>query len=311
MNLEIFTRQLELLELLTGNTDQTVQDICERLDISVRTFHRYIAMFRTAGFELTSAHSIYTILQTSPFYACIADKMQLRSSEVNTMVRLIDRADEADPAIQSLRRKFSNLYGVDFSEQEVRLADHVTAASKQLQRAIKSRRQVVLHDYESPHRQTHTDRLVEPFRLLSATGCVRCYEPASGACKTFKIARIRGEVEVLEQHWEHTTEHVNYYTDAFGFSGEVRHRVVLRLTLLAAQVLCEEFGVKESQLLIDPDNQHRIFATHVCSPVGIGRFVMGLINDVEVVRGKELREFIAQELSRFSGRRGAAEHKTE
>ena len=303
MNLEIFTRQLELLEILTGNTDQTVQDICDRLDISQRTFHRYIAMFRTAGFELTSAHSVYTIFQTSPFYACIADKMQLRSSEVNTLVRLLDRADDADPAIVSLRRKFANLYGVDFNEQEVRLANQLSESTNLLQRAIRARRQVILHHYESPHRQTDSDRLVEPFRLLTATGSVRCYEPSTGTCKTFKIARIRGQVEVLKQHWEHTTEHVNYYTDAFGFSGEVRHRVVLRLTMLAAQVLCEEFGVKESQLLIDPEEpSHRIFHTHVCSPVGIGRFVMGLINDVEVVRGNELNEFIRQELDRYRQR---------
>ena len=303
MNLEIFTRQLELLEILTGNTDQTVQDICDRLDISQRTFHRYIAMFRAAGFELTSAHSVYTIFQTSPFYACIADKMQLRSSEVNTLVRLLDRADDADTAIVSLRRKFANLYGVDFNEQEVRLANQLSESTNLLQRAIRARRQVILHHYESPHRQTDSDRLVEPFRLLTATGSVRCYEPSTGTCKTFKIARIRGQVEVLKQHWEHTTEHVNYYTDAFGFSGEVRHRVVLRLTMLAAQVLCEEFGVKESQLLIDPEEpSHRIFHTHVCSPVGIGRFVMGLINDVEVVRGNELNEFIRQELDRYRQR---------
>ena len=302
MNLEIFQRQLELLEILTGNIDQTVQDICDCLDISPRTFHRYIAMFRSAGFELTSSHGVYTIFQTSPFYANIADKMQLRSSEVNTLVRLLDHADSDDPAIQILRLKFANLYGVDFNEQEVRMANQVSQMTNLIQRAIRSRRQVILHDYESPHRQTLSDRLVEPFRLLTSTGSVRCYELESNTCKTFKIARIRGQVEVLPQRWQHTTEHTNYYTDAFGFSGEVRHRVILRLTMLAAQVLCEEFGVKESQLLIDSDNQHRIFATHVCSSVGIGRFVMGLINDVEVIRGNELRQFIKQELDRYQQR---------
>ena len=187
--------------------------------------------------------------------------------------------------------------------KKVILANQLSESTNLLQRAIRARRQVILHHYESPHRQTDSDRLVEPFRLLTATGSVRCYEPSTDTCKTFKIARIRGQVEVLKQHWEHTTEHVNYYTDAFGFSGEVRHRVVLRLTMLAAQVLCEEFGVKESQLLIDPEEpSHRIFHTHVCSPVGIGRFVMGLINDVEVVRGNELNDFIRQELDRYRQR---------
>lgn len=298
MNLEIFTRQLQLLQLLTGNTELTVREICDELDISARTFHRYIAMFRAAGFEVASRRSIYTIFQTSPFYASIADKMQLRGSEVNTLVRMLDKAGTGDPSIASLRRKFSNLYGVDFSLKEARADDLLVRNTALLQKAIRSRRQVLLHDYESPHRQTLSDRLVEPFRLLPATASVRCYELQSNSCKTFKIARIRGEVELCKENWRYPTLHVNYYTDLFGFSGEERSRVILRLTMLAAQVLCEEFGVKDSQLLIDGDNTHRIFSTYVCSPVGIGRFVMGLLNDVEIVRGPELQAYVDAELLR-------------
>ena len=306
MNLEIFQRQLELLEILTGNTDQTVQDICDRLDISSRTFHRYIAMFRAAGFEISSSHTIYTIFFTSPHYANIADKMQLRGSEVNTMADMLYHADTTDPAVTSLRRKFSNLYGVDFNQSEVHADQQLQQNTSLLQQAVRRRRQVILHDYESPHRDEVSDRLVEPFRMLAATACVRCYEPQTNTCKTFKIARIRGEVQLLDQQWEHQTHHVSYYTDPFGFSGETRRRIILRLTPLAAQVLCEECGVKESQLIIDADNRHRIFSTHVCSPVGVGRFVMGLLNDVDIVQGRDLQTYIHQELQRYADRYAAA-----
>lgn len=299
MNLEIFTRQLQLLEILTGNTDQTVQDICDRLDISPRTFHRYIAMFRAAGFEVSSSRTIYTIFYTSPHYATIADKMHLKGSEVNTMADMLSRADATDPAITTLRRKFSNLYGVDFNQPEARVDQQLQQNTSLLQQAVRSRRQVVLHDYESPHRDEASDRLVEPFRMLAASASVRCYEPQTDTCKTFKIARIRGGVQLLDRQWKHQTRHVHYYTDPFGFSGETRRRVILRLTPLAAQVLCEECGVKESQLVIDTDNRHRIFSTHVCSPVGVGRFVMGLINDVEIVQGRDLQAYIHQELQRY------------
>lgn len=299
MNLEIFTRQLQLLELLTGNTDRDTADICNHIGISPRTFHRYIAMFRAAGFEVTSRRNVYTILQTSPFYANIVDKMRLRGSEVSSLLQLLEQAGTADPVIVGLRQKFCSIYGIDNMHPSAKADDHLMRNTSLLQQAIRQRRQVVLHDYESPHRQTASDRCVEPFRLLTSTGSVRCYEPQTDTCKTFKLARIRGQVELLTQHWQHQTRHSNYFTDPFGFSGEVRHRVILRLSLLAAQVLCEEFGIRESQLLIDADNQHRIFSTYVCSPVGIGRFVMGLLNDVEIVRGNELRQFIDRELQRF------------
>lgn len=305
MNLELFTRQLQLLEMLTGNTDKTLQDICEQLDLSPRTFHRYVAMFRAAGFEVSSSHTIYTIFFTSPHYANIADKMQLRSSEVNTMADMLSRADITNPAVTTLRRKFSNLYGVDFNQSDAHADQQLQQNTTLLQQAVRHRRQVILHDYESPHRSEASDRLVEPFRMLAATASVRCYEPQTDTCKTFKISRIRGEVQLLDQQWEHQTRHVHYYTDPFGFSGETRRRIILRLTPLAAQVLCEECGVKESQLIIDADNRHRIFSTHVCSPVGAGRFIMGLLNDVEIVQGHDLQTYIHQELQRYGERYAA------
>lgn len=301
MNLEIFTRQLQLLQLLTGNTELTVRQICEQLDISVRTFHRYVAMFRAAGFEVNLDSNIYSILHTSPFYTNVSDKMQLRSSEVSTMVGMLNRADPRDPSVAALRRKFTSIYGVDFSEEAMQTNQHIIQNTTQIERAIRQRHVMLLHDYESPHRQTLSDRLVEPFRILSSTGSVRCYEPSTDTCKTFKIARIRGEAEVLPGHWKHMQQHKNYYVDPFGFSGEQRHRVALRLSLLASQILCEEFGVSEAQLLIDPDNQHRLFYTYVCSDIGIGRFVMGLLGEVEVVSGPSLKQYIQEQIKQYAG----------
>lgn len=308
MNLEIFARQLQLLELLTGNTEQSVQDICRQVGISLRTFHRYIALFRAAGFELTATRGIYTILHTSPLFANVTDRVRLRNSEATRLLQLLSTA-EADPTIVSLRRKFSSIYGIDISdmsgydEPPTADAQKIGRNTAQLEQAIRQRRKVVLHDYASPRRSETTDRLVEPFRLLTATSSVRCYEADTDSCKTFKIARIRGEVELLAQSWEHPTRHTNYYIDLFGFAGETRHRVILRLSPLAVAVLCEEFGVRESQLLIDPEQPtHRIFATQVCSPIGIGRFVMGLLNDIDILRGNELHQFITHELQRYQAK---------
>ena len=66
-------------------------------------------------------------------------------------------------------------------------------------------------------------------------------------------------------------------------------------------ILCEEFGVSEAQLLIDPDNQHRLFYTYVCSDIGIGRFVMGLLGEVEVVSGPSLKQYIQEQIKQYAG----------
>ena len=53
---------------------------------------------------------------------------------------------------------------------------------------------VILRNYSSPHSNTTSNRIVEPFMFMNNNNDIRCYEIASGQNKTFKISRIESVV---------------------------------------------------------------------------------------------------------------------
>jgi hypothetical protein len=71
--------------------------------------------------------------------------------------------------------------------------------------------------------------------------------------------------------------------------------VKLKLNLRAASLLVEEYPLSEQYLTKINDNEW-ILETNVCSFDGIGRFVMGLLDDIEILKSKELKNFISKKL---------------
>lgn len=296
MNLDIFARQMRLFTLLAGNLQYSVREICQQVGISPRTFYRYIALFRSQDFEVSEEHGIYSVDFSSAIFNHLTEKLRFTHSEVQTLCTLLERADPTDSGVQRLRQRMRTVYGVEFDATGVRISPLLHENTDALSQAIAKHRQIVLHDYDSPHSHTTSNRLVEPFCLLPQQQSVRCYEVQSQQCKTFKIARMKSRIEVLDQHWQWRGRHISYYTDLFGFSGEEVHHIVLRLGSLATRILMEEYGVQDSQLVIDADNTHRLFATSVCSYDGVGRFVLGLISDIDIVKGQELQQWLHRQL---------------
>lgn len=300
LELDTFSRQLHLIELLTGNSSLTINQLCERLQLSRRTIYRYLQLFQQTGFDVYVRNGIYSIGANSPFFSNITDRLRLSPNEINALASLLRQAEPSQPSILKLQQKMHNLYGIDCSQNEISIQHHLVENTEALRKAIKQKQQVILHDYYSPHRKSSSNRLVEPFRLLSDTGDVRCYEIDSDSCKTFKISRITGRVELLNKHWQAASKHISYYTDIFGFSGETTHRITLRLSPLAMRLLIEEYGVQETQMMIDSDDEHRIISLQVCNYQGIGRFVLGLLGEVEVIKGDDFKTYLRKQITTFA-----------
>jgi len=287
---------MRLFTLLAGNLQYSVREICQQIGISPRTFYRYIALFRSQDFEVSEEHGIYSVDFSSAIFNHLTEKMRFTHSEVQALCTLLERADPSDSGVQRLRQRMRTLYGVEFDPTGAHTSPLLHENTDALSQAIAKHRQVMLHDYDSPHSHTTSNRLVEPFRLLPQQQSVRCYEIQSQQCKTFKIARMKSHIEILDQHWQWRGRHINYYTDLFGFSGEETHHIVLRLGSLATRILMEEYGVQDTQLVIDTDGSHRLFATSVCSNDGVGRFVLGLISDIDIVKGHNLQQWLHRQL---------------
>ena len=67
--------------------------------------------------------------------------------------------------------------------------------------------------------------------------------------------------------------------------------VKLRLGVMAHNLLIEEYPLSERDLTQE-DETHWLLDTMVCNYAGIGRFVMGLAEDIEVVDSPDFAAFL-------------------
>ncbi len=126
------------------------------------------------------------------------------------------------------------------------------------------------------------------------------YELASKQVKQFKTERIGGVI-ISDTPIEHEGEYGLQRIDVFGLSGEQSIKVKLRLSRRAALLLGEEFP--DASLYLIKRGRQTFFEGPVYQLEGVGRFVMGLLGEVDVVEPEELSEYIIKRLRHFMGTR--------
>ncbi len=294
-------RELNLLLLLTENRNYTVEDICKRLQISRRNLYYYLEFFRLAGFRVEHSKPYYRISKDSPFFKKIDEVVHFTEDEAITMRQILDKADDNSLQVQRLKKKLERLYdlhilnSVDMKEQ---MAHNISA----LYQAMKQHSMVKIIGYSSPHSNSVSDRVVEPFLMMNGNREVRCYELSSGMNKTFKLARMQ-DVEVLDVTWDHEQRHKQLFTDVFMFSSEQQWEVRLRMGRLATSVLREEYPQAERYIEPDgEDNSHWLVNMPVSSFLGIGRFVMGLFEDIDVLGCDEFRDYLKNQINKLNNK---------
>ena len=294
MELGTFERQLRLMVLLTQNREYDLDELCVRLDMSRRTVYRYLELFRDIGFEVVKQGQIYRLDKSSPFFREITQLVHFTADEALTLRHVLDSLSDTSVQARRLRQKLERIY--DFGILNRIDSDENQAENLQmLYEAIKQHRQVVLEQYSSASSNRTDDRLVEPYLFLNNNNEVRCYEVRSGKNKTFKVARI-GHVRLLDLLWDHEEHHTRLFTDLFHFSGEQLYPVRLRLGRLAYNLMKEEYPASERYLKPDADSDHWILEIRVCNYRGIGRFVLGLFEDIEVLESDDFRLYLQEKI---------------
>jgi len=293
----LFAKQLLVLEMLLSNQDKTLTEICDEVEISRRTFFRYIETFRDAGFEILSHNQIFSVGIDSTFIQRLGDTIFFSQEEMQFICSCIMENKKSSYAAHSLKNKLRRTYGIDVEAESLMEQVEENKVAK-LADAISRKKMVVLEKYFSPNSQTRTDRLVEPYRIMPQRGEVRCFEVESKKCKTFKVARIN-KVNILNDDWKFKSEHTHYATDIFGFSGEKEMTVKLRLGFLARRLLMEEYGVT-TNYFYQEDEKHWIYSCHVCNFQGIGRFVLGLANDIDVIENEDFKQYLCEKIDEMS-----------
>lgn len=287
-------RLLRLMMLLTANTEYTVDQIAERMELSRRTVYRYIDTFREAGFVVKKSGGHIRLDKASPHFRDITQLVHFTEEEAVILKRAIESIDDTNLLKQNLKRKLYSVY------DNRTLADTVVkgrnaAVVHALVEAIENGRQATLTAYRSSHGNEARDRLVEPFAFTTNYIGVWCYDTEDGICKLFKCSRI-GSV-VPGTAWRHADEHRKGFMDHFRMNGSERHRITLRLGMLARNLLSEEYPLAESDLTPDGE-RHWLLRTEVAGYAGVGRFVAGLLDDIELTDAPGLKRYLADYIAR-------------
>lgn len=282
-------RMLRLMKYLSSNVNYTIGELSDKLEMSPRTVYRYLDTFKSAGFAVVKLYGDVYKLGKMPREAVELDKLIYFSEEEAYLVNsLIDRLVPTNSLKANLKEKLSAIY------RSTSIADYVgskssAAAVEALGAAIQERKCARLLGYESGNSHTVRDRLVEPFAFTANYEDVWAMDLEDGRNKTFKISRI-GEVELLDAEWEHEAEHHKSEMDVFRMTGDKRIPVVLRMSLMAKNLLVEEYPMAARDLRTEGGDW--ILETGVCSLQGLGRFVSGLMDEVQVEKGEELKAWL-------------------
>ena len=283
-------RVLRLMKMMTSGNRYTVEELAERLDTSYRSIYRYIDTFKEVGFVVHKEEGgVYRLGKESPYFKDISQLIHFTDEEAHIVNQLIGALDDTNTLKQNLRRKLSSVYNCTSLANSIVKGKNAENVNHIIE-AIEEHHQVILHDYSSSHTGSKRNRLVEPIAFTTNYVQIWCYDTADGKTKLFNTARI-GSVEVLDTEWQHQAEHRCGQIDIFRNMGFEQMRVKLRLGVMAHNLLTEEYPLSERDLHQE-DDTHWLLDTEVCNYAGIARFVMGLIEDIEVIDSPEFVEYL-------------------
>lgn len=282
-------RLLRVMQLLARTTYHSVDEIAALVECSDRTVYRYIESLRDAGFVIVKREGTIFQLVEPPRrgvdprqYVCFTDE------EAAVLGRLIRCLDGTNPQREILLQKISAIY--DAAElHKMTIHTGLGQVLENLRKAIDGHRVVMLHGYASACAGEYRDYWVEPYKMDVNCVNVAALDLQSGHNKVFKVARIT-EVEVQPEIWSREKEHKYPEMDVFRMSGEKPVHIRLAMTLRARNLLLEEYPLADAG--VREEDGRWIYDGTVRKLEGVGRFVMGLLDQVEILEGEELWDYV-------------------
>ena len=290
-------RMLKILMFLSSGIKYSVDQIAERFEISTRTAHRYIETFRKAGFIIPKpVEGRYYVDKKSPYFKEISELLHFTEEEAFILGKAIHSIDEVNIIKTNLIKKLYALY--DFDRVAVTVVKKENSENvHNLIKAIKEKKQVILRAYQSAHSSLIRDRLVEPFGFTTNYISVWAFDPESQTNKLFKTARIK-KVDITDNNRQNEQKHKEGNIDIFRISSYEKTPVKLQLNLRAYNLLLEEYPLSEKYITKINDTKY-LYDGWVCSFDGIGRFVLGLCEDIEILKPPALKKFLKEKIKCF------------
>lgn len=280
-------QMVKLISILAIGKGFTTAELAEQLGVSTTTIYRYLENLKQGGLPVIYSggrHSLATEKTKD-----LSKVMYFTNEEAHVLKEALNNITDDTLFRENIRAKlgsFIDTLNLPKCTMKYKNEKNVRAVAT----AIKEHKQVIFHDYASSNSASVRDRYVEPYEFTTNYAEIWCYDLEDGKNKTFKMARIYN-AEVLPARWEHGHAHRKGFVDPFRMTGFDRHRVQLRLGVRAYSLLIEEYPMAEDDVF-EADGTHWILDTFVANYRGVGRFVIGLADDIEIIDTPELVQYI-------------------
>lgn len=287
---------LKLLKMLASPVKRyTPNEIADRLDVSSRTAYRYLLTLKDVGFGVLCDEGAYYIPKVDDTYRDISQLVHFSLEEETLVYNIMQKLSPDAVNQRKLKAKMATVFNLDNLVKSVTESRAHSDLAK-LVAAINGKKQVCLRRYHSGNSGKVADKVVEPFSLVENYSILWAYEPASKMNKIFKLSRV-SSVDVLDKCWECEDSHKEEKPDVFRSYGRKHIPVNLEFDLLVYNLLVEEYPATKS--LVKKSAGNYSLKVKVCRLDPVTRFVLGLIDHIDIVDSPELEDAIQQRIGAF------------
>jgi predicted DNA-binding transcriptional regulator YafY len=287
-------RILQLLMMLSGSRVYSMSELKSRFGMSSRNIGRDLELIESCGFLLERA-SGYRLQPDKSTNRNLKNLLHFSEEEVSILYETLSYIEGDSPVKERLVKKMNTFYDLKALEQ-LRLNDDLTKVHT-IRDSIGQKKQVTLLAYRSSNSNSIEDRGVEVFDFMPDYRAIWCYDIKSNSCKQFKIAR-RQSVELSSSAWRYEDKHQKPFTDVFRVSAvKSMNTVELSISLKAYNLLIEEYPLATAY--IKAKDKTYYLKVPVANYDGIGRFVLGLMEEVEIIKPVGFKKHLKAQVEKF------------
>jgi len=282
-------RLFQLINFLKARPAKSMRSIETFLDTSERTVYRYLDLLKDLGFHLErdSNNKLFIAVNSD------TDLIPFTAQEADYLKKLILSTGKESQLAHSVLQKIQQTSELQLGSDSIFKA-HLSKIIEQISSAIVEGKQLVLKGYNSANSQSVSDRLVEPTCFTDNYDAISAFEIATRQNKYFNIERITS-VEVLDTPMQFEAQHEFFKPDIFGFQGKSMNKEIeLQITMRAYLVLKDEYPMSAAFIKQQPETGKYLFKAKVQSYKAPGRFVMGFLEEVQVLGSNEFAVYLSK-----------------
>ena len=288
LNQHKILRVLQLISLLKKEPSKSIKFLAGIVESTDRTVYRYLDLIKELGFDLQrDSFNRYFIVSDSENL-----ETEFTSEEAHFLKELVLTAGKNNKLKDALLKKIYLKSEIKIQGNHL-LNAHLGKVVSDLSKAITEKKQVLLKKYQSANSNTITDRLVEPISFTDNYSSLCAYEVETGENKYFNIERI-ALVEVLQKKYQHEAQHQLDKPDAFGFTSAngLPFDIHIKLNLRAFVLLKQEYPSVIPFVKQEAKTSHYTLKMTINNPKPVIRFVLGLLDDVEIIGSIEFKYYL-------------------